>query len=52
MISFVFNHIGGVMVSLLASSVVERRFKLRLGQTNQARSIKEKEQILAGSESE
>jgi hypothetical protein len=27
------NHIGGVMVSVLASSVVDREFKPRSGQT-------------------
>ena len=28
-----FNHIGGVMVSVLASSAVNRGFELRSGQT-------------------
>ena len=27
------NHIGGIMVSMLASSVVDRGFELRSGQT-------------------
>ena len=47
------NHIGGVMVSALASSVGDRGFEPRSGKTNKcnqvvfllyARSIKEKEQ--------
>ena len=29
-----FNHIGGVMVSVLASSAVDRGFEQRSGQTN------------------
>jgi hypothetical protein len=52
------NCIGGVMVSVLASSVVDRWFESRSSQAKQyllllcyARSIKEKEQILVGSES-
>ena len=28
------NHIGGIMVSVLASSVVDRGFEFRSGQTN------------------
>ena len=60
------NCIGGVMVSVLALSVVDRGFEPRSGQTNDykigiccfsakhaaSRSIREKEQILVGSESE
>ena len=50
--SIVYNLIGGVMVSVLASSAVERGFEPRSGQTKDylylllfryARSIKEKE---------
>ena len=57
-----YNHIGGVMVSVLASSVVDYGFKPRTGQTNdyeigiccfsaKHNSIKEKEQRMVGSES-
>ena len=42
------NRIGGVMVSVLASSVVDRGVEPRSGET---RSIKEKEERLVGSES-
>jgi hypothetical protein len=56
------NRIGGVMVSVLASSAVDRGFELWSGHTKVyanwyllllwlARSIKEKEQRLVGSES-
>ena len=56
------NRIGGVMVSVLALSVVDRGFEPRSGQTKdykigiscfsrQAHSIKEKDQRLIGSES-
>jgi hypothetical protein len=57
-----FNRIGGVMVSILASSATDRGFEARYGQTrlwnwyllllHKARSTKEKEQILFGSESD
>ena len=58
------NHIGGVMVSVLASSAVDRGFDPRSGQikdynigccwfsVKHVALIKEKEQLLAGSESE
>ena len=58
-----FNQIGGVMVSVFSSSVVDRGFETRSGQTKDykigicclsvkhVRSIKEKEQTLVGSES-
>ena len=56
-----FNRIGGVMVSELASSAVDRGFKPRSGQTKDYKigiccfsakhSIKEKEQRLVDSES-
>ena len=51
------NYICGVMVSVLASSVLDRRFQLRLGQTKDFKICiccfftKEKEQRLVGSES-
>ena len=57
------NRIGGVMVRVLASSVIERGFEPRSGQTKDYKigtccysakhtvSIKEKGQRLAGSES-
>ena len=51
------NYICGVMVIVLASSVVDRRFQLRLGQTKDFKIgiccffTKEKEQRLVGSES-
>ena len=54
----IINYIGGVMVSVLASSVVDRWFKAQLGQTKVYEigicffsNIKEKEQRLVGSES-
>ena len=57
------NRIGGVMVSMLASSVVDRGFDPRPGQTIEYKigiccfsdkqgRIKEKEQRLVGSEPE
>ena len=56
-----FNRIGGVMVSVLASSAIDRGFKPRSGQTKDYKigiccfsakhSIKEKEQRLVDSES-
>ena len=54
------NRIRGVMVSVLASSAVDRGFESRSGQTKTIQlvfvgsplSIKEKEQRLIGSESE
>ena len=46
------NRVGGVMVSMFASSVVDRGVEPRSGQTKDAaRSMKEKGQILVGSES-
>ena len=55
------NHIGGVMISVLASSAVDRGFEPRSGKTRLSNwcllllrkggSIKEKEQRLFGSES-
>jgi hypothetical protein len=47
--SFISNRIGGVMVSVFASSAVDRGFEPRSGQSN---SIKQKEQRLVGSRSE
>jgi hypothetical protein len=55
----ILNRIGGVMVSVLASSAIDHGFNPRLGQTKdyeidiccQACSIKKKEQRLVGSES-
>ena len=63
MLEFLFqineNRIGGVMISVLASSEVDRGFESRLGQTKDytilylflrdVRSIKEKEQRLIAS---
>jgi hypothetical protein len=59
--SILCNSIGGVMVSVLASSAVNRGFEPQLGQTKDykigiwcfsaKRSIKEKEQRLVGSQS-
>jgi len=56
---FLIYRIGGVIVSVLASSVVDREFELESGQTKDykigiccyARSIKEKAQRLVGSKS-
>jgi len=59
-ILFIYNRIGGVIVSVLASSEVDRGFEPQSGQTKdykigiccfftiKARSIKEKEQRLVG----
>ena len=54
------HHIGSLMVSVLASSAVDRGFEPRSGQTKdfkigmccKACNIKEKEQRMVGSESE
>ena len=54
------NPVGGIMVSVLASSVVDRWYEPRSGQTKDykigiccfsADIIQEKEQVLVGSES-
>jgi hypothetical protein len=46
------NRIGGVMVSVLASSAVDHGFKPRSGQTKDYKiGIKDKQQRLVGSES-
>ena len=62
LLKYYLNRIGGVMVSVLASNAVDRGFEPWSGQTKDSNidiccfsakhaTIKEKEQILVGSES-